>query len=628
MARISIDGDVGPIRKKIKEVEKDVVGLGRAGGKNSIISESDKKFVKSELNREFKKVNKELLQNKKTIAALVIEARKLTGGSKEELEHRKRINREYEKQKKIAADIAALQAAGAGGGGTKGGLLSKIGGPMGAAAAAVGGYGVLKGYKAMSQYQSGVGERLRLKGLGFTGEVGASPSALADSGLTEAQFRDRQIKAGSLLGRGGGASESSILQKARTERAYGLGAGTFTNISGSLRGSMGTTGANEAQMKVQASFLANGIEDALAPYLDTANSMLQNINENGSIQISSMLNLFGYMTKQGQRTPEQIAKIFQGVDSAIKGSTGEVSAFIQSAFAKAGIGGSTIGGTRYAAESGGMFGLDPEVLKKRGYNDTLLNNMKDAGMFKDAKVRAGAVLNQLKVSMGMNEQDQISDITDVNTLARLNLTSNKIFGTQGDQGQDFARELEKFTKGGVSEKQIRAYEDQIKKGGSPEAEKLAKINTSLAGQSDILETINTNLKENLGGILIQADNIRKRLDNIATDGLIVIAKAAESTGIVGGIDSAIDTLHKYTLGGGIGSAAYDVVDSVKNPSKTEMEARAEFTKKYPSPNSGNADALGKSMDALAEKIGLAILSAFQRKPVQVNVQVPVSDRPQ
>src|SRR5690606_39539345 len=134
-----------------------------------------------------------------------------------------------------------------------------------------------------------------------------SAQELARVGLTEQEMIQRRVEATAILGRQG-TSQQDEMRKASFERAFGLEGGTMTSISARLRGSFGGQGANEAQMKLQASILAAGIEDAIGPYLESATQLLSAINDTGTQQTAEMTALFAQLTKDGEITPELIAR--------------------------------------------------------------------------------------------------------------------------------------------------------------------------------------------------------------------------------------------------------------------------------------------------------------------------------
>jgi hypothetical protein len=224
-----------------------------------------------------------------------------------------------------------------------------------------GGFGISRGMKGMQTFQSGIPDRLKLMGRGFTDMNLSDPDRAASLGIDSLEMRSRRFSAESAFGRGG-AKQSDILKSAAFERNFGLEGNTLTNIGGSLRQTMGGTKANDAVMKMQASILASGIEDALGPYLETATSLLGSINEQGALNSSEILGVLSELSKNGKDVPEQVAKSFSDMQSAVTGSSGDANAFFQRAFANAGIGGGTIGGTQAAISSGGLFGVDIDNL--------------------------------------------------------------------------------------------------------------------------------------------------------------------------------------------------------------------------------------------------------------------------
>lgn len=631
-ASLKISANTSEVKKSLLDLGRDIKTIGKS--KVSIFNEDDRKFIKTELKQELSAMKSKLMENRKEISKMVVEQGKMEKGSKAELEQRKKILSAYQQQSKLAQQMQKIQeqqkslggfggmGGSAGGSGGFMGMLGKMAGLAGGAALAVGGLALVRGYQASQQYQHGVSNRVRLRGLGQTGDAGVNEEQLAGAGLTQQDFIRRQIATTSRLGRAGGSAQS-ILQQAKFERAYGLEEGTMTNISGSLRGQFGGKGADTAQAKLQASIMASGIEDAIGPYLEQATELLTDINKNGMTNTDEMIQIFAEMTKEGKRTPEQIAEAFKGVDQAVKGSTGEANAFFQTAFARAGIGGGTVGGTRLAMQSGGIFGLNADELANRGYNPQLIKNMQSAGMTSGLGNRSGAILNQIKKSGGV--KGNIGDITDLNTMTGLSQMSNSLFGTQGLQGFDALQMLEKVQNKQMTGKQFDQKLQEMKEGKDPSVARLTQINNTLEGQTDILNKINTNLMEALGKSTVKVSNIATEGDNALIQGTGNVAGAVDQTGVLDAGLSGAKSLRSNLTGGGLGEKLYDSLfgDSEDEMIKARMNAAdAKYKKKGNLPSapgdsaSGAAPAQGQSMeDAVAKGMTKAMQA---QKAAQIN----------
>lgn len=500
---LKISADTSPAKKSILDLGKSLKDL--KGSKVNIFSSEEKRFIKTELKQEMSAMKHRIKENSKELSKMVGEQSKMITGTQEELELRKKILEAYKTQAKLGKQLGNLQTGSksmgggignslAGGGSGIGGMIAKF---IGGAALGIAAMGIAKTFQATGQYVGGAGQRNRLKGLGVGEDSFGSAQGMARVGLTEQDMIQRRIEATSVLGRQG-TNNDTEMRKAGFERAFGLEGGTMTGIAGSMRGQLGGEGATDVQMKLQASIMAAGIEDAIGPYLQTAVGLLTAINEHGTANTSEMLAMMAQLTKDGQRTPELMSKAFSTVNSAIKGASGEQSAFLQTAFAKAGIGGGTLGGTKFAMSSGGLMGLNKDELMKRGYNPELLKSLEGKGMFSGLGDRTNAVMNQFKSSGGMKQSDKFSGMTDANKMIPMNNLANSVFGTQGEQGFDVLQMLEKVQNKQMTQKQFDKKLKDMQSSNDPVASRLDDINKTLSGQTQILSDINTNLMETLG----------------------------------------------------------------------------------------------------------------------------------
>lgn len=632
---LKISANTSEVKKSLLDLSRDVKNLGKS--KVSIFSEADRKFVKSELNKEIGLMKDKLVANRTEISKLVKEQTKLEKNSRAELDARKKILSAYQQQTKLAQqmdrlnkqskDMGRFGGMGGSGGGSTGitGMLGKLGGFLGGAALGVGAAGIARGYQANNQYVAGVGNRVRLRGLG--GSYGGSPEQLAEAGMTEQDFIKRQIQGVSRLGRSGGSSQS-ILQQAKFERSYGLEEGSMMNTSTALRSSFGGRGADQAQFKLQASIMAAGIEDALAPYLESATELLSEINKNGVTNTDEMINMFAQLVKDGQRTPEQIAESFKTLDAAVKSSSGEANAFLQTAFARGGIGGGTVGATRLAMSSGGIFGLSEEDLKARGYNEGLIKNMKGSGFTQGLGSRNSAILNQFKQSGGVGGKN-INDITDINQMVGLSNMSNSVFGTQGTDGFDTLKMMEQVQNKQMSQKQFESKVQEMKDKKDPQIDRLNKINQSLEGQTEILRNINTNLMEVLGKSAVKVGNIGVESDNMLVQGTGNVAGAVDRSGVLDSGLAAAKSSRSNLVGGGFGEKLYDFFhgSTEEQNAKYFKDAEAKFSNRgtTSSAASSDTDAMSKAVET-----GMTKAMSNQKTPViqnnnNVKVRVQNSD---
>ena len=566
MAELKISANTSEVKKSLLDLSRNVKDIGTS--QISIFDRQERNFIKKELNKELTTMKSRLKENQRAIKDAVDEQKKLIQGSKEEEEARKKIIEGYKTQAKLMKEMNQLKKMASpggmnGGGGLFGGLLK--GGPMALAAGAllgVGGMALAKGIQGTNQYVQGTPSRNRLTGLGINGDGDlGSPSRLARAGLNEQELIARTVEYTKRLGRQGGGVQS-VLQQAEMERAYGLDEGTFSNIGTSLRSSFGGGGANEQQMKLQASILATGMEDAIGPYLETVTGLLGQINENGLMATDELTYMFAALTKDGQRTPEQIAKAFQSVDQSIRSSSGEQNAFLQTAFARAGIGGGTIGGTRFALESGGIFGLDKDELLKKGYNKDLVNSLDNEGMTNNLGQRSKAILDELKLAGGMSSNDKLGNIKDKDKFYGMFNLTNRIFGTSGMAGMEAAQNLEKVKSGEMSSKDFNEKLKTLKEGGNPQLERLDRVNSTLAGQTEVLTKILENTDEMVGKYGVNIRNEKKKAE--ITSSKILADNLEATSGAVKSVGGAANDAYKFAGGGGIGEAVYNIYEDMKS----------------------------------------------------------------
>jgi hypothetical protein len=552
---IRVSADTSEFKKSILDLSRSLKSL--SSSKLSLISADDKKFFKTEFKKELGLMKDRLIANRNEIKKMVDEQKKLTRGTAEELEQRKKILDAYKTQTKLSKEYGDLNKATTGNAGGFGGMLK--GGLAGLAAATIG-YGLTRSVQAAGQYNSGVGNRVRLKGLGVNTENFGTAGQQAGAGLSEQEVIDRVVKATAVLGRHGSNVENEI-QKAMFERSFGLQGGTMTNVSGALRANFGGKGANDAQMKLQATILASGIEDALGPYLDTMTNLLNSINENGMTDTSQITDMMARIVAEGSRTPEQVSKLFQGLNEGIKNSSGEQNAFMQTAFARAGIGGGTLGGTDFALRSGGLFGLNSKDLLNKGYNPQLVENYGKQGITDNFSGRSSAFLNQIKRSAGVGMNQNLSGITNTNTAESVGRLTGSAFGIKDpQQAFEAALMLEKVKKGTMTEKDFNKKLQDMQK--DPQLQRLDKINDSLAGQTDVLNKMLENQMEALGKTTIKTKNVLTNADIAGVQATNTNMQALDKAGM-NKAGMGITNGANYLFGGGLGASTYDAYSSAK-----------------------------------------------------------------
>jgi hypothetical protein len=444
----------------------------------------------------------------------------------------------------------------------------------------------------------------------------------------------RRIEATKSLGRQGTDNQTEM-RKAGFERAYGLDEGTMTGAAQQFRGQVGGKGATDIQMKLQASVIGTGIEDAIGPYLQSAVTLLTSINETGTTNTAGMTALMATLTKSGERSPELIAKNLSGIDAALKGSSGDANAYLQAAFAKKGIGGGTIGGTQFALEAGGLGGLNRSELEKRGYNKDLLDKMETSGQFAGPSQRGGALLDMAYKQAGLKPGQGIKDIKDENQLYGINNLANNTLGTKGMNGIDSLKMLEDARNGKISDKEADQKMKALLENSDPNLKRLDMINTSLSGQTEILTKINTNLMESLGKEGVVTRNQLVGVENQGIMGADNVATAANSTGVIQDAGNALQTGMQRINNGDIGEQIFDMING---PAKKKWEPHSfkDLWMGDPSrglppdqQNDSNGEQLRRAQSQIVtidhDALGKTIAKSTNQAPIVVNVKTQLPD---
>jgi hypothetical protein len=147
-----------------------------------------------------------------------------------------------------------------------------------------------------------------------------------------------------------------------SSRALGLDPKQLIGAGDRIRAVGGTDAAN----KQLASLIGIAVSDKMdktqiANFIESSVALLTNINETGNVNVNSAVALMSTLTKAGGMSPEQAAKSVGNMQQAVAGSQGEANAFFQIAAARAGLGGGTLLGTKFAVRQG-LFGADTEAL--------------------------------------------------------------------------------------------------------------------------------------------------------------------------------------------------------------------------------------------------------------------------
>jgi len=370
--QIVITGDTSQLRRSILDVSK-TVNKELKSSKINLFTEDSKNFLRKEAKEHLSTIKKNVTQIRKEVEEEAKALKNVTKGSAKELELKEKIIAKTKLLNKLEKERSSIQ-----GGltnlnqGRLGGMLKKIPGlgklGMGGALATggiaalglAGSFALSRAKAGADTYQQGLGDRVKLLGRGVADLETLNPQEAAAAGLNAQSLRAQRLKALDVFGRSGATQEATI-QRSKFERGFGIESGTLSGLGANLRGVMGGQGAQRSVMSMQASLIASGITDEIGPYLQTSANLLNNINERGFTFDDQTLGLFNKLIDNTGRI-EESNKLINGVDDAIRSSTGEQNAFFQDVYNLAGIGGGTIGGTQAAIRSGGFFGMNLEKM--------------------------------------------------------------------------------------------------------------------------------------------------------------------------------------------------------------------------------------------------------------------------
>lgn len=532
--QIKITADTAELRKSISDISK-MVSQDLGKSKIELFTPETKKFLKNEalayadaLKSKIDKIKESTRDHQKALAGVV-------SGSKEELALRMKILRasqhimDTEKERKqILESTNKLQGNSfskqfmkySGLGAMKSGAdslremgpLGVLGAGLGAGGLAALAYGGSRLYAARSTWKSGVDDRLKLMGRGEFDLEPHNRQGLAEAGLNAQSARALRLSALDVFGRGG-AGESSIIQRGRFERGYGIESGTMTGIGAALRPNLGGAGANAAVMKLEASLIASGIKDAIGPYLETAASMLTELNEKGLTMDDSVLALFSQMTKTGMGEG-RVKSLAMGMDQSIRGSTGESNAFYQSVFNRAGIGGGSIGGAQAAMRMGGLFGTDLSKYHMSGADKRMFHGLGIGGTDYMQKVASSTLGQMDKMFSGQTGPE--------NRLSRFRYMMGAGMAKDEGQAAEVEEMLRKVATGSGKErasaiKRLNEIKDENR---DPNLAELKKINASNAGIHSVLENIEKSQMDLLGDKISPAMNEVNKFLREIDDGII------------------------------------------------------------------------------------------------------------
>ena len=526
--KITIDGNLDPLKKSILGVSK---LLQKDFGKSKIelINPETRKFFQTEAAKGVRSLDAALGhmnatlkkqvaafstmkgslkdQEKAKLAILALEEKLLEKAeARSRLEKAAGLNKErtfgHQFQRRLGLGKLGAAYEEQGMAGMAGGALAGAG----IAALLYGGSRVMAGRQT---YLSGIPDRLKMMGRGMNDLAPSDMGQTSDAGLNALTLRSARLRDIDVFGKEG-ASQESVIRRARLERGYGLDEGTFSGAGAQLRPTLGGKGADVTIMKLQASLIASGIKDAIGPYLDTATSLLSDINEKGFVNDESILGLFNTLMKSGAGEGK-ISSLMGGMDQGIRGSTGEANAFWQNVLNKAGVGGGTVGGTQAAVQMGGLFGAN--VGKDALMDERSKNTFRQLGISREGESDPGAytrtVARETLKQLGDDNPELLrlegsKKPEDQARAANMRLVEFRkaamAMGLKGpQQGAEAISVLRKaVAEGGSPEDLKKAIEDMKEK--DPQIEALDKINKSIDGQTDILAATRKSIEDDIGKV--------------------------------------------------------------------------------------------------------------------------------
>lgn len=416
-------------------------------------------------------------------------------------------------KKKSAGLMSRLTGVGAAageGGGMMGGLGAMAMSPMGMAAGALGAFAVGRGMNAFNTYKGGLDSRIKLRGMGYNDVSGAN-GQMQGMGFDPEQTRQMQADSTDAFGRKG-SSLGQVAGRAKFERGFGLDAGTMNGVGGQMRSVMGNQGALRAVAKLQGAIMAEEIDGAIGPYLQTAADMLTDINQNGMALDGSALNALAVLSQDKGYGPERAGNFLGGINNAMKGASGEKAAFFQASAAASGLGGGMIGGAE-ANMRQGLFGLDKQ--KASGFLDKgQMGALDSIGLFDKNHAQKFA-----KGMLDTIDSQKFNTGTSQGQLAQGQFTAQQ-FGLQGPaEGMQYYNAIKALASPGASEesrsKAKKTLEDLGKSPEQKNADRLEKLMRSSEMSLKHLDAIRKVEEEKLGARLVPvAELISKTLLNI------------------------------------------------------------------------------------------------------------------
>lgn len=320
---------------------------------------------------------------------------------------------------------------GSGGGEAAGGAMSLLmKNPVVAAIVAggalVGGASIGRASAGFDKYKSSVPDILKLSAQGtkYSGNSEGTPFGFNDS-----ESIKQQLSLNSSFGRTTGAKDTNRLQNSMAYgRNLGLDPSEISGAGNALRQVGGTEQAMTQMSQILASATQKGLDKSQAShYLEASTDLLTELNKNGATNTDRLMSIFGSVAGKNKMSPEQLAKTFKTMDSAISQSEGENNTFYQNAYGRQGLGNGTMLGTGMAVRQG-LNGVDSAKLSGQvggtGLGRDAISAIKEMGLdAKDFNQRAASgIIDELKRSSG--------DTSTKEGRARLMQNTEDRFGTK------------------------------------------------------------------------------------------------------------------------------------------------------------------------------------------------------
>lgn len=487
-------------KSAIEGMRKEVIKLEDA---NKAVLEQLKKQNLAE--EEAKKRQNELIRNKRKILELEKEIGKTQSATSDVLAQGTRAGQFGKGFKGAFGGVGQLLskvpglgkvlqgAMGAGAGGL--GMMGMLGGAAGAGAMALGGLAVGRAFTGYNTFDQNKDSMIKMMGRGWSAAEASTRDPRAQAlGLSGEDVRQLRLQAVDVFGRSG-AGMGNILDIQKNARGLGIGADQLIGAGSGLRAQLGLSGGQKTFAKLQATLISTELEGAIGPWLETTANMLSNINDHGIGLDSAALAVMSSFANAKGMSPEMTQRIFEGLDSSIRGASGENAAFYMSALTSAGIGAGSLGGAQLAM-SQGLFGGDADKLRQRGFIPKgELDELQKQGIItgdseggtQAFQNRAGAISNLFnKVTAGMGAAGKA-------------LVAQKLTGIKDPLA---AREamgiLEKAANRPLNEKEKKRLGELGKDPQEQMADRLKEIASSTAGQLEVSQKFKTDMSEALG----------------------------------------------------------------------------------------------------------------------------------